>query len=151
MEKEQKVGSIRTYLEKLEKYENKNLIFRGESKCSWELKPSIFRKEYRGKEKEFYNRMKSYNPIEMSNQKGIVEEMALFQHYGIPTRLLDWSFNSMVALFFAVNEDLKDDGKVYILKDSNVFYHEDKEVVDYSEKCFSDNVTEKMEDFIKNI
>ena len=30
--------------------------------------------------------------------------MALAQHYGLPTRLLDWSTNPLKAAFFAVNE-----------------------------------------------
>jgi hypothetical protein len=37
------------------------------------------------------------------------------QHYGLPTRLLDWSTNPLAALFFACNGEPEQDGFVYAM------------------------------------
>ena len=34
---------------------------------------------------------------------------ALAQHYGLPTRLLDWSYEITIAIFFAISELIKED------------------------------------------
>lgn len=44
------------------------------------------------------------------------EWLFLAQHYGLPTRLLDWSTNPLVALYFAVEKDDELDGGVYAVR-----------------------------------
>ena len=42
------------------------------------------------------------------------ERMAIAQHHGLATRLLDWTHNPLVALYFAANECHDRDGAVFI-------------------------------------
>lgn len=44
-----------------------------------------------------------------------LEWMAVAQHYGVPTRLLDWTGNPLFALWFAVRESSGADGAFWVL------------------------------------
>jgi hypothetical protein len=43
------------------------------------------------------------------------EFLAVAQHYGLPTRMLDWTWNPLVAAFFSVQEYDEEDAAVYAL------------------------------------
>ncbi|MEI7107976.1 FRG domain-containing protein [Pectobacterium versatile] len=48
-----------------------------------------------------------------------IDMMMVSQHYGLPTRLIDWSLNPLIALYFATEESLDKDACVFMLSDSS--------------------------------
>ncbi|MCC4397031.1 FRG domain-containing protein [Limosilactobacillus reuteri] len=116
--KENQVNSVEEYLNYLKRY-NKygtsgNLYFRGQLSRFPDMKPSVARKkEYLKNEIEFYKENSVAN-------KSIIQNLAKMQHDGIPTRLLDFTIDPLVALFFATQESLREDSSIYIFIRPNI-------------------------------
>jgi hypothetical protein len=96
--------------------------YRGVSRASYKLVPKAGRPPFAVKNDEIiFDKWKRHafaylpsGPRELSN----CDMLAIAQHHGLATRLLDWSFNPMTAAFFATVDadgtiDERSDGAIY--------------------------------------
>lgn len=121
------IESVSDYLEIVYSIENDGEIFyRGQSNQNWGIEASLFRNQLVKNEHELYYEIMRKKPFEFKNCENNLERLALMQHYGIPTRLIDITSNPLVALYFACKDELqkRNNGKVFIFKNSKEYYEE---------------------------
>lgn len=99
--------------------------FRGHSDSSFELIPSVFRKTGKNGDGPYYNENELLNeflrrhPTAKKEHSNTLELLTYAQHYGLPTRLLDWSENLLVAIYFACNEFEDKEGELFVWLEQN--------------------------------
>lgn len=123
------------------------LLFRGESKpYDSALTPSLIRKYKKGDfsvgdvshghsfksiESNLLEEFKRHSQKILDSEKipkNDIEWMILAQHYGMPTRLLDWTTNPMVALYFAIESHPDENGVIYSAIQEIAEYKEAKRI-----------------------
>jgi len=123
------------YLELVERHtfvqENALTLYRGQSDARWHLEPSISRiannTNLRKYEAKIFNEFKRIGralvPIDVANSEW--DLLAFAQHHGLRTRLLDWTTNPLVALWFAFEKEQD-------VKERSVwfFFVEDSDITD---------------------
>ncbi|MDO6421544.1 FRG domain-containing protein [Saccharophagus degradans] len=90
-------------------------FYRGQSNWEWEPTPKAFRSPYvDGDDFEFKFKMwlkysHNYPDMEYAHE---LEAMAIAQHHGFATKLLDWSSNILTAAFFACCDNFDCDARI---------------------------------------
>jgi hypothetical protein len=120
------------FIEKLRVKSKDPLWYRGCGKFQYKLMPSLYRHKehahidhFMSLEKNLMERFKQRSiPFHNRISANDWEWLFLMQHYGVPTRLLDWSESPLVALFFAVtsaNYMLDNKGQPSFANDASIW------------------------------
>ena len=122
---EYKINSISDLLNLLESkiQINDYTLFRGHNNFTWDLLPKIARKDFKFRSNSdselkmietFKRYAKQYLKKEIKNEW---DYFAMAQHYGMATRLLDWTTNPLAALWFCVGKPCEVEyGALWILQ-----------------------------------
>jgi len=78
-----------------------NIAYRGVRDKKYEFEPGVVRNK--GVEAQYYRNILRQMPDEFK-MGDTFDKLCKMQHYGVPTRLLDFTTNPLVALYFACSE-----------------------------------------------
>ncbi len=133
--------------------------YRGQSSKSWKLDPGFYRMQNPPSEWTLLKRFKQSAGMLIDKSPGdSFDWLFLMQHYGVPTRLLDWSESPLAALYFAVNKADNNDAALWALRptelnknagihDAEEFFipsFEDTELSNYSVENLAQNKRSKL-------
>ena len=166
------ISSISEYvsiIERLEKHypngvmvnnpSNYRFLYRGLSNMNYELIPSIYRKDivqfenHKIENKKYLSRGSEKSILQNFIQEGSPylnipsTELLMWaeyaQHYGTPTRFLDWTVNPLVALFFACNSSTEKDAAVWVLNKKNYASIQDPKF-EFGDKTIKELITSAL-------
>lgn len=128
------------------------LFFRGYADRSYKLLPGCLRDPKNTKEDEEYHNIQIEYPEEFRKGEHL-SNLVKMQHYGLATRLLDFSENPLISLYFAVESNEKTDGAVLCLKvkKAEILHHtSDKALMLACLPMFTNAEKENIKKFCKN-
>lgn len=117
-----RVGSVRTFLTEMERFEPEkgfSYFFRGHSRFSHPLVPSVYRDPgWIHNEDVLFKELVLRCPNDFSGQESTFQSLVKMQHYSLPTRLLDITANPLVALYFACEPEggHRESGEVVVFR-----------------------------------
>ncbi len=167
------ISSLSQYIETIEKLKSyypsgvflsnpvaNPFLYRGLSNKAYELLPGIFRKQTDmvdghaitndtylawAKEKDLlYSFMHEASGTLSIPTDDLLHWAEYAQHYGAPTRFMDWSSNPLAALYFACRDMTSTDGTVWLLHKINYTRFLVNHVKSHNKKNISEIVSESI-------
>lgn len=102
-------------------------VYRGQADANWPLETTLYREAVRNESIQWtslrsredwllyqFRRFAHHYRTDLPPEEDVLDWLALIQHYGGPTRLLDFSYSLYVAAFFAV-ESASTDAAIWAL------------------------------------
>ena len=94
---------------------DKDWIFRGQADARWELLPKAGRRPYKTHEYALFESWKRRAAEHLAPRHHSEWDLiAIAQHHGLATRLLDWTTNPLNAAYFSVREHTRTSGPAVI-------------------------------------
>jgi hypothetical protein len=94
------------------------IFYRGQGDASAKPIPMLGREGYKiddSRESTLFHEFKAWSSLQIEKEHSDWELLFLMRHYGIPTRLLDWTESFSIALFFALKNADDTDAVVLLL------------------------------------
>ena len=131
---------------------NSLALYRGQADKSWGLVPKVYRNNRFVNESALIAEFERMKPDEFCGLSNI-EKLIKMQHYGLPTRLLDFSENPLIALYFACDsaENIDKDGAVYFLGGTPVFNQDHIAIAIIAKAIFEQGHHIHMNSFIASL
>lgn len=132
--KELEISSWREFINEIERLKSKSLIFRGQACTEWLIRSSFIRESKKfitssrvlsenslmNLEDKMIKLFQSQSHLYTQNAINIDKNnklyfLSILQHFGAPTRLLDWTWSPYIAAAFCTCDNFDKDGAIYVI------------------------------------